>query len=39
MDWRVIVFLLPIILAASWAVYNILPAALNQFQTWWNKQT
>jgi photosystem II PsbY protein len=39
MDWRIIVVLLPIILAGSWAVFNILAAALTQIQAWWNKQT
>ena len=38
MDWRVIVVLLPLILAGSWAVYNILAAALGQIQKWWDNQ-
>ncbi|MGG6296179.1 photosystem II protein Y [Leptolyngbya sp. AN02str] len=33
MDWRVLVVLLPVILAASWAGYNIAQAALKQVQT------
>ncbi|MFQ3615391.1 MAG: photosystem II protein Y [Cyanobacteriota bacterium] len=30
MDWRVLIVLLPVILAGSWAVYNIGQAALRQ---------
>jgi photosystem II PsbY protein len=30
MDWRIVVVLLPIILAASWAGFNIFKAALGQ---------
>lgn len=30
MDWRVVVVLAPIILAASWAGFNIFQAALGQ---------
>ncbi|MGB3137275.1 MAG: photosystem II protein Y [Nodosilinea sp.] len=32
MDWRVVVVLLPIAIAASWAVFNIGRAALGQLQ-------
>lgn len=32
MDWRVLIVLLPVILAGSWAVYNIGQAALRQFK-------
>ncbi len=38
MDWRIIVVLLPIILAGSWAIFKILTPALSQIQAWWNKQ-
>ncbi|MDG2990194.1 photosystem II protein Y [Candidatus Synechococcus calcipolaris G9] len=31
MDWRVLLVLLPVLLAAGWAVRNILPLALKQF--------
>ncbi|MEL6221831.1 MAG: photosystem II protein Y [Cyanobacteria bacterium J06627_8] len=30
MDWRIVVVLLPVILAASWAGFNIFRAALGQ---------
>lgn len=36
-DWRVAVVLLPIILAGSWAVFNIGAAALRQVQGFLNK--
>ena len=32
MDWRIVVVLAPIALAASWAVFNIGKAALGQLQ-------
>ncbi|NJN31646.1 MAG: photosystem II protein Y [Synechococcales cyanobacterium RM1_1_8] len=32
MDWRIVVVLAPIILAASWAGFNIFQAALGQIQ-------
>ncbi len=32
MDWRVLIVLLPVLLAAAWAVRNILPFAIKQFQ-------
>ncbi len=38
MDWRVLVVLAPVILAASWALLNIGRAALGQLQTFLNKQ-
>ncbi|MEW6491840.1 MAG: photosystem II protein Y [Cyanobacteriota bacterium] len=31
-DWRVVVVLLPVILAASWALFNVGAAALRQIQ-------
>jgi photosystem II PsbY protein len=33
MDWRIVVVLLPIVVAGSWAVFNIGRAALAQVQT------
>ncbi|MGF1479665.1 MAG: photosystem II protein Y [Cyanophyceae cyanobacterium] len=38
MDWRVIVVLAPVIVAASWALFNIGAAALSQAQQFFNKQ-
>ncbi|MBE9127439.1 MULTISPECIES: photosystem II protein Y [unclassified Coleofasciculus] len=37
MDWRLVVVLLPIILAASWALFNIGAAALRQVQAFLNR--
>lgn len=39
MDWRVLIVLLPLIVAASWAVFNIGAAALRQVQQFLNKET
>jgi photosystem II PsbY protein len=36
-DWRVLVVLLPVLLAGSWAVYNIGQAALKQVQGFLSK--
>lgn len=36
-DWRILVVLLPVLLAGSWAVYNIGQAALKQVQGFLNK--
>jgi len=38
MDWRIIVVLAPIIIAATWALINIGGAALNQVQQFLNKE-
>ncbi|MBF2087614.1 MAG: photosystem II protein Y [Synechococcales cyanobacterium K44_A2020_017] len=38
MDWRIVVVLSPVILAGSWALYNIGKAALKQVQTFWNRE-
>jgi photosystem II PsbY protein len=38
MDWRVVVVLLPIIVAGSWAVFNIGRAALGQIQAFLNRE-
>lgn len=32
MDWRILIVLTPLLIAASWAVFNIGAAALRQFQ-------
>ena len=37
MDWRLIVVLAPIIIAASWALFNIGAAALAQAQEYLNR--
>lgn len=39
MDWRLIVVLLPLIAAASWAVFNIGAIALRQAQAFLNKES
>lgn len=39
MDWRVLIVLLPVILAASWAVFNIGAAALKQAQAFLNRKS
>jgi photosystem II PsbY protein len=38
MDWRVVVVLLPIAVAGSWAVFNIGKAALGQLQAFLNRE-
>ena len=38
-DWRVLIVVGPVLLAASWAVFNIAPAALRQIQGFLNKET
>lgn len=38
MDWRIVIVLLPIILAASWAFYNIGAVAIRQAQQFLNNQ-
>ena len=37
MDWRVIVVLAPLAVAASWAIFNIGAAALRQLQNYLGK--
>jgi photosystem II PsbY protein len=37
MDWRVLIVLLPVILAGSWALYNIGQLALKQAQAFINR--
>jgi photosystem II PsbY protein len=36
-DWRIAVVLLPLIVAASWALFNIGAAALRQVQAFLNR--
>lgn len=38
-DWRLVVVLLPVIIAVSWAVFNIIQAALSQVQGFLNRQS
>lgn len=38
-DWRLVVVLLPVIIALSWAVFNIIQAALGQVQGFLNKES
>ncbi len=38
MDWRVLVVLGPILIAAAWAGFNIAAAALRQVQQVFNKE-
>lgn len=37
MDWRLLIVLLPILLAGGWAVFNIGAAAISQIQGFLNK--
>ncbi len=37
MDWRVLIVLAPLILAGSWAVFNIGAVAIRQVQEFLNK--
>lgn len=39
MDWRVILVLVPVIIAASWALFNIGTLALSQAQKLLNKES
>jgi len=36
-DWRLLIVLLPIIGAASWALFNVAPIAIKQVQSFLNK--
>jgi photosystem II PsbY protein len=38
MDWRIVIVLAPLAIAAGWAVFNIGAAALRQVQTFLNKE-
>ena len=38
MDWRIVVVLAPVALAASWALFNIGRAALGQLQTFLDRE-
>ena len=37
-DWRLVVVLLPLIVAGSWAVFNVGRIALEQLQNFLNKE-
>ena len=37
-DWRIVAVLLPIVLAASWALFNIASAAISQLQRMLNRK-
>ena len=39
MDWRVLIVLIPVLIAASWAIFNIGAAALRQVQSFTNKSS
>jgi photosystem II PsbY protein len=39
MDWRILIVLLPVLIAGSWALYNIGAAALKQAQAFLNKKS
>jgi len=38
MDWRILIVLLPVLVAGGWALYNIGRAALSQLQEFMNKE-
>lgn len=38
-DFRLAVVLIPVVLALSWAVFNIAPAAIRQLQGFLNRST
>jgi photosystem II PsbY protein len=39
MDWRVLIVLVPVLIAGSWAIYNIGAIALRQAQQFLSKNT
>ena len=39
MDWRILIVLLPLIVAGSWAIFNIGAAALRQAQEFLNRES
>jgi photosystem II PsbY protein len=39
MDWRVLIVLLPLGIAAGWAIFNIGAAAISQAQKFLNKES
>lgn len=39
MDWRILIVLAPLAIAASWAVFNIGSAALAQVQKYFKKES
>lgn len=38
LDWRVVIVLAPVVIAAGWALFNIGAAAIGQFQRFLNKE-
>ena len=38
MDWRILIVLAPLLIAASWALFNIGAAAINQLQKFVGKE-
>ena len=38
MDWRIVIVLAPLAIAAGWALFNIGAAALAQVQKYFNKE-
>ncbi len=38
MDWRIVIVLAPLVIAASWALFNIGAAAIAQVQRFLNKE-
>ncbi|MBE9123572.1 photosystem II protein Y [Tychonema sp. LEGE 07199] len=38
-DWRILIVLMPVLLAGGWAAYNVGAIALKQAQKFLNKQT
>ena len=39
MDWRILIVLLPLAIAAGWAIFNIGAAAISQVQKFLNKES
>ncbi|WP_124974290.1 photosystem II protein Y [Aphanothece sacrum] len=39
MDWRVLIVISPLLIAASWAVFNIAAAALRQLQNFTSRES
>ena len=39
MDWRVLIVLAPLLIAGSWALFNIGAAAINQLQKFVGKES
>ncbi|MDB9314033.1 photosystem II protein Y [Spirulina sp. CS-785/01] len=39
MDWRLLIVLLPVLVAAGWAGYNVFTLAFSQFQSFLQKKS